>query len=706
MRLINKFFLLFFISSLLIAACKQNEKPMTDNPLLMKFDTPFGVPPFDKIKNKHYFPAFEEAMKEQNDEINAIINNLENATFENTIVAMDNSGELLSRVSSIFYNLQGTDTNDSIKQIAKDVSPLLSKHNDDIALNEELFKRVKSVYNEKEKFNLTQEQNMLLKDVYQGFIRGGANLPEDKKLRFREINEKLSLLSLQFGENLLNENNGFRVIIEKEEDLSGLPESVIQAAQETAKENGYKGKWVFTLDKPSLIPFLTYSDKRDLREKLFNAYIKRGDNNNENDNKKIIKEIVNLRVERAKMLGFNNHAEFILDKNMAKESKQVFELLDKIWTAAIPVAKKEAEDLQTMIKKEGKNFKLEPWDWWYYSEKIRKEKYNLDEEELRPYFQLENVREGMFLLAENLYGITFTKLTNIPVYHPEAEAFEVKESDGKHIGIFYTDFFPRSSKRGGAWMTSFQKQSRINGKENSPIVMNVMNFSKPTADKPALLSFEEVETMFHEFGHGLHGLLSDCNYNRLSGTSVARDFVELPSQIMENWASEPEMLKLYAKHYKTGESIPDELIEKLQKTGHFNQGFITVEYLAAAYLDMQWHTMNEINDEIDVNAFEDSIMKTIGIIPEIVVRYRSTNFAHIFNGGYSSGYYGYEWAAVLDADAFQAFKETSLFDKKTAKAFRDNVISRGGTDEPMTLYKAFRGKEPSVEPHLKRKGFL
>jgi peptidyl-dipeptidase Dcp len=602
--------------------------------------------------------------------------------------------------------LQGTDTNDSIKQIAKDVSPLLSKHNDDIALNEELFKRVKSVNNEKEKFNLTQEQNMLLKDVYQGFIRGGANLPEDKKLRFREINEKLSLLSLQFGENLLNENNGFRVIIEKEEDLSGLPESVIQAAQETSKENGYKGKWVFTLDKPSLIPFLTYSDKRDLREKLFNAYIKRGDNNNENDNKKIIKEIVNLRVERAKMLGFNNHAEFILDKNMAKESKQVFELLDKIWTAAIPVAKKEAEDLQTMIKKEGKNFKLEPWDWWYYSEKIRKEKYNLDEEELRPYFQLENVREGMFLLAENLYGITFTKLTNIPVYHPEAEAFEVKESDGKHIGIFYTDFFPRSSKRGGAWMTSFQKQSRINGKENSPIVMNVMNFSKPTADKPALLSFEEVETMFHEFGHGLHGLLSDCNYNRLSGTSVARDFVELPSQIMENWASEPEMLKLYAKHYKTGESIPDELIEKLQKTGHFNQGFITVEYLAAAYLDMQWHTMNEINDEIDVNAFEDSIMKTIGIIPEIVVRYRSTNFAHIFNGGYSSGYYGYEWAAVLDADAFQAFKETSLFDKKTAKAFRDNVISRGGTDEPMTLYKAFRGKEPSVEPHLKRKGFL
>jgi len=706
----NKFLLIFFTSILFFAACKQEEKNdkimVNSNPLLTKFDTPFEVPPFDKIKNEHYMPAFIEAMKVQKEEIDAIVNNTEEATFENTIVEIDNSGELLTTVRSIFYALKSADTNDSLNQIAKDVSPLLSKHSDDIALNEKLFERVKSVYDNKEKFNLSTEQIMLLKKMYDGFVRGGANLAEDKKERFREINEKLSMLSLQFGEHLLNENNGFSIIIENEEDLSGLPNSVKQAAAETAKEKGQEGKWIFTLQKSSLFPFITYSDKRDLREKLFKAYINRGNNNDENDNKKIIKEIVNLRIERANLLGFNSHASFVLDVNMAKEPKSVYDLLNKIWDAALPVAKKEAEDLQAMIKKDGKDFDLEAWDWWYYSEKIRKEKYDLDEEELRPYFKLENVREGMFKLAENLYGITFTLLKDFPVYHKDAEAFEVKEADGTHIGIFYTDYFPRESKKGGAWMTSFRKQSRIKGKNTTPVIMNVMNFTKPTADKPSLLSFEEVETMFHEFGHGLHGLLSDCTYERLSGTSVARDFVELPSQVMENWASEPEMLKIYAKHYKTGEVIPDALIEKLQKTSKFNQGFRSAEYLAASFLDMAYHTMTKQNNELDVNKFEDNVLSEIGLPSNIISRYKSTNFAHIFSGGYSSGYYGYEWAAVLDADAFEAFKETNLFDKETAKKFREQLISKGGTDDPMTLYKNFRGKEPSIKPHLKRKGLL
>ncbi|NPA44228.1 MAG: M3 family metallopeptidase [Chlorobi bacterium] len=706
----KRFYSILIFSIILFAGCKQeekNEKKMTNsNPLLAKFDTPFEVPPFDKIKNKHYMPAFKEAMKIHKEEIDAIVNNKDSATFENTIVAMDNSGELLINVSSIFYALKSADTNDSINQIAKEVSPLLSKHKDDIALNEKLFKRIKSVYDNKEKFNLNTEQMMLLKKTYEDFVRGGANLPEDKKERFREINKKLSMLTLQFGENLLNENNGFYIVIDKKEDLSGLPNSVIQAAAEAAKEKEQEGKWIFTVQKSSIFPFITYSDKRNLREKLFKAYINRGDNNNENDNKKIIKEIVNLRIEKANLLGYNSHANFILDVNMAKEPKNVYDLLNKVWGAALPVAKKEAEDLQAMIKKDGKDFTLEPWDWWYYSEKIRKEKYDLNEEELRPYFKLENVREGMFKLAENLYGITFTPLKNFPVYHKDAEAFEVKEADGTHIGIFYTDYFPRESKKGGAWMTSFRKQSRRNGKNITPVIMNVMNFTKPTADKPSLLSFEEVETMFHEFGHALHGLLSDCTYEKLSGTSVARDFVELPSQIMENWASEPEMLKIYAKHYKTGEVIPDELIAKLQNSSKFNQGFRSAEYLAASFLDMAYHTLTKQNNELDVNKFEGNVLSEIGLPSNIVSRYRSTNFAHIFSGGYSSGYYGYEWAAVLDADAFEAFKETSLFDKETANKFRKEILSKGGTDDPMTLYKNFRGKKPSIEPLLKRKGLL
>jgi len=703
----KKLFLLLIPAFLFFSACdQQNNEEMNDNPLLAKFDTPFGVPDFEKIKNEHYLPAFKEAMKVHIEEIDAIVNNKDEATFENTIAAFDFSGDLLTQVRSVFFPVKSANTNDSLNQIAKEVSPLISKHRDDIALNQGLFERVKSVYDKKDDLELNTEQAMLLKKVYDKFVRGGANLPEDKKERFREINERLSMLSLQFGDNILKENNSFEMIIENEEELSGLPESSIAGAKEAASAKSYEGKWLFTLHKPSMIPFLTYADNRSLREKLYKGYINRGDNNDDNDNKEIIKEIVNLRVEKANLLGFNSYAEFVLDNNMAKTPEKVFELLNTIWDAALPTVKNEAKEMQEMIKKEGHDFKLESWDWWYYAEKIRKEKYNLDEEAIRPYFSIDNVREGMFLLAQNLYGITFEPLKDMPIYHSEATVYEVKESDGSHIGIFYIDPFPRDSKRGGAWMTSFRKQSKIHGKEITPVIMNVMNFTKPTGDKPALLSFDEVSTMFHEFGHGLHGLLSNCSYQTLSGTSVPRDFVELPSQIMENWAGEPEMLKLYAKHYETGEIIPDELIEKLQKSSHFNQGFITAEYCAAAILDMKWHAMTEKDENIDVNAFETKVLNEIGLIPEVISRYRSTYFAHIFSGGYSAGYYVYEWAAVLDADAFEAFKETELFDKETAKSLRENIISRGSTDEAMNLYRAFRGKEPSMEPHLKRKGFI
>ncbi len=700
--------ILYFAGFLIIfSACNQNQKDVKNNPLLAEtFNTPFEVPPFSKIKNKDYLPAFKEAMKIQKEEIDAIVNNPEEPTFENTLVAFDNSGELLHRVSNIFFNLKSADTNDSINQIAKDVSPLLSQHQDDIALNEDLFKRVKTVYDKQDELNLDTEQKMLLKKVYENFVRGGANLSGEQKERFREINKKLSMLTLKFGENLLNENNAFELVIDNKNDLAGLPDAVIQGAKETAEAKGYDGKWVFTLQKPSLLPFLTYSTKRALREKIFKAYVNRGDNNDANDNKDIIKQIVNLRLERANMLGFKTHADYILDVNMAKNPKNVFDLMYKVWDPAIKVAKQEAADIQKMIDDEGGNFKLKPWDWWYYSEKIRKERYDLDEEALRPYFKLENVRNGMFLLANKLYGITFTELKNVPVYHKDALVFEVKDADGSHIGIYYADYFPRKSKRGGAWMTSFTKQSRIKGKDVKPIIMNVTNFSKPTGDKPALLSFEEVQTMFHEFGHALHGLLSNCTYNTLSGTSVARDFVELPSQVMENWASEPEMLRLYAKHYKTGEVIPDELIEKIQNSSHFNQGFITVEYTAAALLDMYWHTITEKQDSLDVNKFESDVAEKIGLIPEIVFRYRSTNFSHIFSGGYSAGYYGYQWAAVLDADAFAAFKETGdIFNKEVATSFRNNILSKGGTDDPMNLYVKFRGKKPTPDALLKRKGF-
>jgi len=694
----KKLFLLLFIAGLLCSCLKQEE-----NPFFSEFDTPFQVPPFDKIQEEHYLPAFKEGMEQQNMEIEAIVNNPETPTFENTIEAIESTGSLLRKVGSVFGVLNGSMTNDNMQNIAREIAPLRSKHRDNIRLNEKLFQKIKAVYEQKDKLDLKTEQNTLLVKYYKDFVRSGANLDEEKKTRLKEINQEISILTVKFGENVLKENNRFEMVIDKKEDLAGLPQAVITGAAEAAKEREYEGKWVFTIHKPSMIPFLQYSENRALREKIFKAYINKGNNNDELDNKDNLAKIAALRVERANLLGYKTHADYVLENNMAKKPENVYKFLEQLWKPALKMAKKEAKELQEMISKEGHDFKLQPWDWWYYSGKLKKAKYALDEEMLRPYFKLENARDGAFSVAGKLYGIQFIEREDIPKYHEDARVFEVKEADGSHIGILYTDYFPRASKRGGAWMNSFRKQSRLHGKEIYPVITNNGNFSKPTGGKPALISSEEVLTLFHEFGHGLHGLLSDCTYNRLSGTSVSRDFVEVQSQIMENWAFEPEVLKMYAKHYETGEVIPQELIDKLKKASHFNQGFVTVEYLAASFLDMDWHTLAEAK-ELDADEFEEASLNKIGLIPEIIVRYKSPYFGHIFSGGYASGYYSYIWAEVLDADAFQAFKETSLFDQKTAQSFRENILERGGTEDPMVLYKRFRGAEPKVEPLLKKRG--
>lgn len=695
------------MTAVMITACNSGQEKATvaDNPFFTEYNTPFGVPPFDQIKNEHFVPAIEKGIEEQNAEIAAIIDNQEAPDFENTIAAMDASGELLRKVTGVFYNFNSSNTSEELQAIAKEVAPKMSAHYDNISLNPGLFKRVQEVYENRNSLNLTGEQAMLLEDTYKNFVRGGAALDSADQARFREINQQLSLLTLQFGENVLAETNAFKLVIDNEADLEGLPQGLIDQGAETAKAAGMEGKWVYTLHNPSIMPFLQYSAKRELREKIYNAYINRGNNNNDKDNKNLIAEIAALRLERANMLGYESHAAYILERNMAKDAASVNNLLDKLWAPALKRAKGEVKQLQAIIDKEGGNFKLQPWDWSYYAEKVRKELYDLDEEQLKPYFPLENVKQGIFTVAGNLYGITFTERKDIPVYHPDAVAYEVKEANGDHIGVLYMDFHPRESKRGGAWMSSYRKQYVKNGEQVSPVITIVTNFTKPTANAPSLLTFDEASTFFHEFGHALHGLLSNCNYYSLSGTSVPRDFVELPSQIMENWASEPEVLKLYAKHYQTGEVIPDELIDKMQKSAVFNQGFATVEYLAASLLDMGYHNMTTNNIK-DVSEFEASTLARIGLIPEITSRYRSTYFSHIFSGGYSSGYYSYIWSAILDADAFEAFKENGLFDQKTAAAFRQNVLERGGTEDPMTLYKKFRGAEPDIKPLLKRRGLL
>lgn len=707
---ISGFYILLF--AVMISACNTNKNETTSNPLLLEFDTPYGVPTFDQIKNEHFKPAFLKGIESHQAEVETIVNNEEAPTFENTILALEYSGQLMDKVQSVFGNLMSANTNDTLQGIAKEIYPMISRYQDEIMMNAKLFEKVKTVYDQVnelklkgEEIKLSDEDLKLLDETYKSFVRSGANLNQDDKSRLMEINGELSTLSLQFGENILAEINNYKLVIDKEEDLAGLPQGVKTGAAEAAEAAGEAGKWVFTLHKPSWIPFLQYAENRDLREKLYKAMYNAGNNNNAYDNKEIIQKTLKLREERAKIMGFNNHASFALDERMAKSPENVYALLNKLWTPALKMAKQEAAQMQEMIRRDGHNFKLESWDWWYYAEKIRKEKYNLDEEEVRPYFELNNVREGAFLLANKLWGLKFKPIENIPVPHPDATAFEVIDADDSHIGVLYVDFFPRASKRSGAWMSSYRKQSRtIDGENIAPVITNVCNFSKPTGDQPSLLTFDEVSTLFHEFGHALHGLLSDCQYHSLSGTSVPRDFVELPSQIMENWCPEPEMLKLFAKHYKTGEVIPTELVDKLLAASKFNQGFATVEYLAASFLDMDYHTAENAS-QIDVEKFETESMAKIGLISEIIPRYKSTYFNHIFAGGYSAGYYSYIWAEVLDADAYNYFEQSgNIFNTEIAQSFRDNILSKGGTGDAMSMYKTFRGSEPLIEPLLKKRG--
>ncbi len=668
------------------------------NPFLTEFQTPYGVPPFDQIKLEHYEPAFMKGIDEQNANIQAITSNAEAPTFDNVIVAFDNSSPILDRVGGVFYNLTEAETTDELTALSMKLAPVMSEHNDNILLNEALFAKIKAVYQQKDSLQLTTEQRRLLEKTYKSFVRSGANLPADKQARLREINKQLSTLGIRFDKNILNENNEFKLFVDKEEDLAGLPEWFRQSAAAEAKAAGQEGKWLFTLHNSSRLPFLQYSANRPLREKVYKAYIQRGNNNDKNDNKKIITEIVSLRLEKARLLGFDCYSNFVLDNTMAKDSKTVMDFLNNLWQYALPKAKAEAAELQKLMDRENKGEKLEAWDWWYYTEKLRKEKYNLEEEQIKPYFKLENVREGAFAVANKLYGITLTPMDSIPVYNPDVQVFEVKDADGSQLGIFYTDYFPRAGKSGGAWMSNYREQQG----DIRPLVCNVASFTKPVGDTPSLLTIDEVETLFHEFGHALHGLLTKCQYKGTSGTNVVRDFVELPSQINEHWATEPEVLKMYAKHYQTGETIPDELIEKILNQKTFNQGFITTELMAAAFLDMNLHNLTDTTG-LDVVAFEKEAMDRLGLIPEIAPRYRTTYFSHII-GGYAAGYYSYLWANVLDNDAFEAFKENGIFDRHTADLFRRNVLEKGDSEDAMTLYRNFRGAEPQLEPMLKNRG--
>ena len=695
----------FLALGIILSACTMtNDSDNHDhsNPFIGQWHTRYGTPPFDRIRNSDYLPAFEAALAEQNAEIKKIIVNDEPPTFANTIEAFERTGKLLTRVSNVFFAVNGANTNDTIQAIAKEISPRLSSHNDSIFMNLDLFNRIKAVNDSRDSLNLNTEQNRLLEETFKSFVRSGVNLSDSDQARLREINSKLATLSQKFGENLLAETNDLTVNTTNKEDLGSLPSSLVAVARNEAERRGEEG-WTFTLSRPSINPFLQYSPNRELRKKLFNGYGMRGDNNNDHDNKVIAEKMASLRYQRAKLMGYPTHAAFILSDNMAENPKNVYELLDKVWSPALKVAKSERSALEDMMHQDGVQGNLEGWDWRYYVEKVRKARYDLDEDVLRPYFEVNNVRDGVFLLATKLYGITFTRLNDVATWHPDQQVFEVKEANGEHLGILYMDFFARPSKRGGAWMNALRSQSKLDGVV-SPIVTVNFNFPPPAEDSPSLLSFTEAETLFHECGHAFHGLLSNVTYASLSGTNVPRDFVEFPSQVMENWMAEPEMLKLYAKDYQTGEVFPDELINKVKAVGTFNQGFATVEYIAASYLDMAWHTL-KTSELQDARTLEVSEMTRIGLIPQILPRYRTTYFNHIFGGdpSYSAGYYSYLWSEVLDADAFQAFKETSLFDQETAKKYR-YMLSQGGTRPGMELYKEFRGREPEIGPLLKRRG--
>jgi peptidyl-dipeptidase Dcp len=680
-------------------AVGQDPEP-SDNPFFKPYQTPFNVPPFNLIKTVHFLPAIQEGIKRQQAEIEAIIHNPKPPTFDNTLAALDLSGIFLSEVNAVFFALQSAETNPELQTLARKTTPLLAAHNDNINLNQKLFERVKAVYDQRDRLSLNREQSFLLENAYRDFVRSGALLDEAQKTKLRELNQELSLLSLRFGENILAETNDFMLVLEDRSDLAGLPPSQVAAAEETAKQAGLAGKWVITLQAPSWIPFLQYAEKRDLREKVHGAYTMRGDRGNDRDNKDIVKKIATLRSERARLLGYPSHAHFILENNMAKNPDTVNAFLKRLWDPALARAKKEAAELQAVIDGESGGYKLAHWDWWFYAEKLRQKKYALDDSALRPYFKLDNVRQGIFTLCQKLYGLKFVEQANLPRYHPDVQVFEVQEEDGRHVGLLYMDFHPRPGKRGGAWSGAFRRVYYAQGKRVPPVSTIVCNFTRPTADTPSLLSADEVETFFHEFGHSLATLLSESRYR---SRSVARDSVELPSQIMEHWALEPALLAEYARDYRTGEVIPAELVEKIRKSSLFNQGFITVEYLAAAILDMAWHTLSGPR-EIEVNAFEKDLLDSIGLIPEIVSRYRSTYFNHIFSGGYSAGYYAYIWSEVLDSDAYEAFREKGIFDRATALSFRKNILEPFGTEKMEVQYRRFRGADPKIEPLLRNRG--
>ncbi len=710
--------LLVLITIVLMSACNtstdQTEIQTSDNPFEQEWDTPFGVPPFHKIKNEHYMPAFQKGMEENLAEIDAIVNNSEAPTFANTLEALERSGKLLSKVENVFYNLTGSNTNPVMQELQRELSPLLSAHEDKITLNEALFQRVEAVWQARETLDLDSEQLKLLEDTRKQFVRSGALLNEEQKAQITEINAKISELTTAFGQNLLAETNGFELILDKA-DLGGLSEGTIAAAAETAAQKmeeaeteeakaAYKDKYVFTPHRSSMYPFLTESSRRDLREQLYKSYVQRGDNDNQTDNKKVAAEIAKLRAERAQLMGYETHAHFMLEERMLKTPQEVYDLLMQLWKPALERAKVEVADMQAVVDAEGQDFQIAAWDWWQYSEKVRKAKYDLDEAALKPYLSLDNVLKGVFETTNKLWGLSFTERFDINVYHPDARVWEVKDKDGTHLGIFIGDYFTRSNKRGGAWMSSFKEQSNFDGKER-PVVVNVCNFPAPVGDDPALLSFENVTTLFHEFGHAMHGILTNVSYPSMSGTSGPRDFTEFPAQLLEHWASEPEILKSFATHYQTGEVMPDALIDKVLKAAKFNQGFANTEYLAASLLDMNWHTIKADEEMKDADAFEAAAMDKIGLIEEIAPRYRSTYFAHIFAGGYAAGYYSYVHSAVLDSDGFEAFKETGdVFNQELASKLRTHVYEKGSTEEAMDLYVKFRGRQPKIDALLKVRG--
>ncbi|WP_026977032.1 M3 family metallopeptidase [Flavobacterium tegetincola] len=671
--------------------------------LTKQFTTKFETAPFSQIKMEDYKPAFEENIKNAKAEIDAIINNPETPTFENTLEALDFAGNALDRLSSVFFNLNSAETSDEMQKIAQEVSPLLTEFSNDITLNEDLFKRIKAIHDEKDSLHLSTEQKTLLDKKYKGFVRNGALLNEEQKTKLRDIDTQLAKLKLTYGENVLAETNNYHLQVTNEADLKGLPEGVIEAAKSEAESRELEG-YVFTLDYPSYIPFLTYADNRELRKELAIAAGKKAFQNNEFDNQNNVKNIVRLRHERANLLGYPSHAHFVLEERMAQNPDKVISFLNDLLEKAKPAAEKEFAELNAFAKELDGIEHLEKWDGSYYSEKLKQKLFNLDDEKLKPYFKLENVLNGAFTIAKKLYGLTFTEVFDIEKYHKDVTTYEVTDENNELVAVFYADFFPRKGKRNGAWMTSYKSQSIRNGKNDRPHISNVCNFTPPTSTKPSLLTFNEVTTLFHEFGHGLHGMLANTVYPSLSGTSVYWDFVELPSQVMENWCYEPEALALFAKHYETGEIIPQEFVEKIKESASFQEGMATMRQISFGLLDMTYHGKPQIIE--DVKAFEEKAFDNTKLYPDVPENCMSTSFSHIFQGGYSSGYYSYKWAEVLDADAFAYFQEKGIFDKEVATKFKENVLSKGGTEHPMTLYKKFRGEEPKPEALLKRAGLL